>query len=156
MAEATRESLWIRKLEYAFSDPTELSKPADGGQPAQWHRVKPAATKLWEDNRCVIKWVTNPCAHSRVKHIDVPLKAIREEIQEFENLYVDYIDTQRQLADVMTKNLSPAVHWRLVAPIYNMPIPKDLSDLIELPNFSKLKNGPSIENVDYVCVSEGE
>ena len=131
MAEATRETLWVRKLENAFSNPTELTKPAQDGRPAQWTRAKPAATKLWEDNKCVIKWVANPCAHSRVKHIDVPLKAIREEIQEFYNLDVEYIDTQRQLADVMTKNLAPAVHWRLVAPIMNMPIPTDLSHLVE-------------------------
>ena len=29
----------------------------------------------------------------------------------------------RQMADVMTKNLSPKVHWRLVAPMLNVQIP---------------------------------
>ena len=43
--------------------------------------------------------------------------------KEFGNLDIEYIDTTRQLADVMTKNLSPKVHWRLVAPMLNVQIP---------------------------------
>ena len=92
-----------------------------------WVRTKPAATRIWEDNKACIKWVQNPCAHSRTKHIDVPLKSIREDIQEFENLDVEYIDTTRQIADVMTKNLSPKLHWRLVSPMMGMPIPRGVS-----------------------------
>ena len=65
----------------------------------------------------------NLCAHSKVKHIDVPLKALREDVTEFDNLDIEYIDTTRQMADVMTKNLSPKVHWRLVAPMLNVQIP---------------------------------
>ena len=53
----------------------------------------------------------------------MPLKALREEVTEFENLDIEYIDTTRQMADVMTKNLSPKVHWRLVAPMLNVQIP---------------------------------
>ena len=65
----------------------------------------------------------NLCAHSKVKHTNVPLKALREDVTEFENLDIEYIDTTRQMADVMTKNLSPKVHWRLVAPMLNVQIP---------------------------------
>ena len=91
LAEAAREALWLRKLEYAFSDPTErLSDHADGS--ARWQRTTQPATKTWEDNRCTIKWVLNPCAHSKVKHIDVPLKALREDVTEFGNLDIEYID----------------------------------------------------------------
>ena len=122
LAEAAREALWLHKLEYAFSDPTErLSDHADGS--ARWQHMTQLATKTWEDNRCTIKWVLNPCAHSKVRHIDVPLKALREDVTEFENLDIKYIDTTRQMADVMTKNLSPKVHWRLVAPMLNVQIP---------------------------------
>ena len=122
LAEAAREALWLRKLEYAFSDPTErLSDSADGS--ARWQRTTQPATKTYEDNRCTIKWVLNPCAHSKVKHIDVPLKALREDVTEFENLDIEYIDTTRQMADVMTNNLPPKVHWRLVAPMLNVQIP---------------------------------
>ena len=122
LAEASREVLWVRKLEYAFADPTVQNNTSSTSRQT-FEREKPKATKLWEDNKACIKWVQNPCAHSRVKHIDVPLKSIREEIQEYENLDVDYIDTTRQLADVMTKNLSPKVHWRLVSRIMNVPNP---------------------------------
>ena len=65
----------------------------------------------------------NPCAHSKVKHIDVPLKALCEDVTKFENLDIEYIDMTRQMADVMTKNLSPKVHWWLVAPMLNVQIP---------------------------------
>ena len=51
------------------------------------------------------------------------MKALREDVTEFGNLDIEYIDTTRQLADVMTKNLSPKVHWRLVAPMLNVQIP---------------------------------
>jgi hypothetical protein len=122
LAEAARGAPWLRKLEYAFSDPTgRLSDNADGS--AHWRRTTQPATKTFEDNRCTIKWVLNPCDHSKVKHIDVPLKALREDVTEFGNLDIEYIDTTRQLADVMTKNLSPKVHWRLVAPMLNVQIP---------------------------------
>ena len=46
-----------------------------------------------------------------------------KDVTEFENLDIEYIDTTRQMADVMTKNLSPKVHWRLVAPMLNVQIP---------------------------------
>ena len=42
---------------------------------------------------------------------------------EFGNLDIEYIDTTCQMADVMTKNLSPKVHWRLVVPMLNVQIP---------------------------------
>jgi len=55
--------------------------------------MKQLATKTFEDNKCAIKWVLNPCAHSKVKHIDVPLKALCEDVTEFENLDIEYIIT---------------------------------------------------------------
>ena len=65
----------------------------------------------------------NLCAHSKVKHIDVPLKALREDMNEFKNLAIEYIDMTHQMADAMTKNLSPKVHWQLVVPMCNVQIP---------------------------------
>ena len=50
-------------------------------------------------------------------------KSLREEIQEFDTINVKYIDTTRQMADALTKSLSPAVHWRLISPMLGMPIP---------------------------------
>ena len=49
LSECAREVLWIRKLETAFSDPTErLSDSADGS--ARWQRTMQLATKTFEDN----------------------------------------------------------------------------------------------------------
>ena len=70
LAEAAREALWLHKLEYAVSDPTErLSDSADGS--ARWQRTTQPATKTYEDNWCTIKWVLNLCAHSKVKHLSL-------------------------------------------------------------------------------------
>jgi hypothetical protein len=81
------------------------------------------AMKTWEDNRCTIKWVLNLCAHSKVKHIDMPLKALHKDVTEFENLDLENLDMMCQMADVMTRNLPPKVHWQLVAPMLNVQIP---------------------------------
>ena len=76
---------------------------------------------MYEDNRPCIKWVENPCAHSKVKHIDVPLKFIRDDIMVDKTIDLQYINTQAQLADQFTKQLSPKVHWHLLENITNLP-----------------------------------
>ena len=60
------------------------------------------ATKTFKDNHCMIKWVLNLCTHPKVKHIDVPLKALCKDVTEFKNLNIEYIDMMHQMADVMT------------------------------------------------------
>ena len=51
------------------------------------------------------------------------MMALREDVTEFENLNIKYISKMCQMADVMTKNLSPKVHWQLVLPMLNVQIP---------------------------------
>ena len=84
-------------------------------------------TKTYKDNRCTLKWVLNLCTHSKVKHIDIPLKALHKDMTEFENLdiAIEYINMTHQMpvANVMTKNLPPKVHWWLVVPMLNVQIP---------------------------------
>ena len=65
---------------------------------------------LYEDNRPCIKWIENPCQHSKVKHIDVPLKFIRDDVTVDKTLKLIYINTKHQLADLFTKQLNPNLH----------------------------------------------
>ena len=76
-------------------------------------------TKIWEDNKSTISWVKNPVAHEKVKHIDVPLKALREAHTEHQAIEIDYINTHVQLADGLTKSLSPMVHYSIMGPLLN-------------------------------------
>ena len=108
------EVKWIRKLVLLFSNRAKLSEKRG----AEDHEVLPP-TKLWEDNRSTISWVKNPVAHEKVKHIDVPLKALREAHTEFHSIDVDYLKTNLQLADGMTKSLPPQTHYQIMTPLLN-------------------------------------
>ena len=109
LSECMREAIWIRKLQRAFNDdPTVRSRHAP---------VRPIP--IWEDNRSTIKWVENPCAHSKVKHIDIPLKAIRNAATTDNEISIKWVDTASQLADLFTKSLSPKIHTRLIVRLLN-------------------------------------
>jgi hypothetical protein len=109
LSECMREGIWIRKLIRTFSDdPTVRNRHAP---------IPPL--RIWEDNRSTIKWVENPCAHSKVKHIDIPLKAIRNAATIDNEFSIKWVDTHNQLADCFTKSLSPKIHARLVMRLLN-------------------------------------
>ena len=109
LSECMREAIWVRKLIRAFSDdPTVRNRQAP---------VPPV--NIWEDNKSTLKWVENPCAHSKVKHIDIPLKAIRNAATLDNEVKLKWVDTHSQLADCFTKSLSPKVHIRLVMRLLN-------------------------------------
>ena len=113
LAECMRECNWLRKLmRETHDDPAVRSS----------ERALPAS-KVFEDNRSVIKWVENPCAHSRVKHIDVPLKALRQSWTEDQEIDIIFIETHKQLGDALTKTLTPTKHWGLFKSLMNLPIP---------------------------------
>ena len=63
----------------------------------------------------------NPCQHSKIKHIDVPLKDIRKSVSELHELDLCYINTTKQLGDLMTKSLPPKQDWKLSRILMNIP-----------------------------------
>ena len=115
LCRAFAEVKWIRKLVLLFSNRAKLSEKREADED---YEVLPP-TKLWEDNRSTISWVKNPVAHEKVKHIDVPLKALREAHTEFQSIHVDYLKTNLQLADGMTKSLPPQTHYQIMTPLLN-------------------------------------
>ena len=113
LARAFAEVRWIRKLILLFSHRAVKSKTREENEEA----LPP--TVIWEDNKSTISWINNPVAHEKVKHIDVPLKALREAQTEHFSIQVKFIPTNFQLADGLTKSLSPAKFWSVMAPLLN-------------------------------------
>lgn len=65
---------------------------------------EPAKFKLLVDNKSAIALAKNPVHHDRSKHIDVKFHFIRGCMEE-EQLEVDHVGTNDQLADILTKAL---------------------------------------------------
>ena len=93
--------------------PHRTERPTNANEP----------TVIYEDNESCMKWVRNPIHHSRVKHIDVSYHFIRDEASPARNnIAVKYIATAAQLADIMTKQLNPKLHWNLLPFVMNFQI----------------------------------
>ena len=56
------------------------------------------------DNTSVINFSKNPVQHSRTKHIDIRHHFIREFVEN-KTLVFEYIETEKQIADIFTKAL---------------------------------------------------
>lgn len=83
-SEAAKEAVWLIQLLLEFG---KENKPS-----------------LLCDNQSAIALVKNPVFHQRTKHIDVRVFYIRE-VQEKGIINIDYISTEHQLADILTKAL---------------------------------------------------
>jgi hypothetical protein len=86
-ATAAKEVVWMRRLLQ------DLRLPQS------------APTTLFCDNQSSIKLVQNAEFHQRTKHIDVKFHFIRA-LQEEQAIDVTYINTDVQLADILTKALN--------------------------------------------------
>jgi hypothetical protein len=69
---------------------------------------KPVKPKLLVDNKSAISLSKNPVFHERSKHIDIRYHFIRECVEQG-RVGIDYIRTNDQLADVLTKALGRLV-----------------------------------------------
>ena len=90
----SKEVVWARRLL------TDLGFP----------QLKP--TPLFSDNQSAIRLVQNPEFHKRTKHIDVVYHLIRE-IQARGDITICYVPTRLQLADILTKALTPDLFQKL-------------------------------------------
>lgn len=89
LAQATKEALWLRKLQFDFRD------------------TPSGPTLIHEDNQACINMANNPESFSRTKHIDqiYHVVSLRERIS-LNEIRLQYIPTKEQVADVMTKALA--------------------------------------------------
>ena len=67
-------------------------------------RIKFKQVPLLCDNESVVKLTNNPVQHSRTKHIDVRHHFIRDH-QQKEDICIESVGTEDQLADIFTKPL---------------------------------------------------
>jgi hypothetical protein len=65
-------------------------------------QVQPPALKV--DNQPAIALAKNPVLHDRSKHIDVKFHFLRDCVDGGQ-LVIEFVDTRRQLADILTKSL---------------------------------------------------
>ena len=62
------------------------------------------ATKIYDDNQGCIAMSENPVMHQRTKHIDIRHHFVRERV-ESGDIKLEYVPTEEQLADLLTKPL---------------------------------------------------
>ncbi|KAE8974323.1 hypothetical protein PR003_g28864 [Phytophthora rubi] len=62
------------------------------------------ATQVWEDNQGAIALASNAGYNARTKHVDIRHHFIRENVAR-DIVTVDYVGTEKQLADMLTKAL---------------------------------------------------
>ncbi|CAL9029939.1 unnamed protein product [Prunus brigantina] len=68
------------------------------------HMVIPEAPGLHSDNLSTLALSANPVLHSRIKHMDIDFHFIQEKVQN-KDLNVQYVSTDEQVADILTKGL---------------------------------------------------
>ena len=70
-------------------------------------KEKPCAPVLMVDNKSAIALAKNPVLHDRSKHIDTKFHFIRDCV-DGEQIKLEYVETARQLGDILTKSHSGA------------------------------------------------
>ena len=59
---------------------------------------------IWSDNLSATYMTANPIFHSRTKHMEIDFHFVRDLVKN-KHLFVRYIGTDHQIADVLTKPL---------------------------------------------------
>jgi hypothetical protein len=119
---AGRPITWSSKLQRSVSTSTteaEYLALAHAGKEAVWirsmleqlHRFNHVdkATTIYGDNQGALALVQNPEFHARTKHIDVSAHYVRE-LAEDQKISLQYIQTEKMLADMLTKPLKKVRH----------------------------------------------
>jgi hypothetical protein len=102
LAEATKEAMWLRGLL------AELGVSIDG------------PTTIHCDNQGAVKLAFKPAGHGRTKHIDTRYHLVRHVVREGV-VHLEYIRTEEQPADILTKSLAGPRHVELTEKINVTP-----------------------------------
>lgn len=91
---AAQEAIWLRNLnDELFDNPEEV--------------------QLYCDNKSALELAQNDMYHARTKHINIRFHFIRETIVN-KIVRVSYVNTNEQIADILTKPLVPCKHTKLI------------------------------------------
>lgn len=74
---------------------------------------------IYEDNQACISIVENPKKMKRVKHMDIKWKYVSEKIKNKE-VKLEFIDSQNQVADVLTKGLNKMLFVNHASKFFNL------------------------------------
>ncbi|CAN1176981.1 Retrovirus-related Pol polyprotein from transposon TNT 1-94 [Linum perenne] len=72
----------------------------------------PLPATLYGDNTSAIQIASNPVLHDRTKHIETHVHFIRDLIRDGD-IQVQYLNTENQIADLLTKAVCTSRHWYL-------------------------------------------
>ena len=90
MGMAVQEALWVRQMTDELGI-TEVGEP----------------TPIWCDNQSAIKLASVGILRPKTRHITIRYHLLREHVQEG-NVVVDFVRTDENLADYLTKDVSVA------------------------------------------------
>ena len=115
-SEATKQAMWLR---YIFSDlgygdlsPTTYGKlcAADYEKKSLGDvNVNERPIMVGCDNKAAIYTSENPVNHKRTKHINLRWHLVKQQVAK-KNVRFNYINTNENLADIMTKAVSKPIH----------------------------------------------
>lgn len=71
---------------------------------------------VFSDSNSAIQLAANPIFHERIKHIEVDWHFFRDKIKE-RLIQSEYVPTNHQVADILTKSLSQEQHIHLMSKI---------------------------------------
>ena len=83
---AATEVIWLRRLLASIGIP------------------QTTPTTIYTDSKSAMRLAVNPEFHSRTKHVDVKFHFLREQVV-LRSIDIQYLPTQQQIADIMTKAL---------------------------------------------------
>lgn len=92
---------------------------------------------MWCDNLGAMYLSVNPMLHSRTKYVDLDFYFIRERVAA-KTLRVAFVSSKDQLADMLTKPLSPVRFNLLRSALTISPVQLDLRGTIEATGSSAL------------------
>jgi hypothetical protein len=105
LGDGAREALFIRQW-FAYYYPIHVN-----------NQIVPILATLRSDNCGCMLMADHATDHNRTKHIDIKHHFIREHIQS-KSIKLEYIETAKQLADILTKTVKPMVFQRLTSLLY--------------------------------------
>ena len=97
VTQATKEAIWLRRLLAEI----DVAVTQEG------------ATLIYQDNQSTIALAKNPVHHARSKHIDIQYHFVREKV-EHKEVDLQYIPTEKMIADIFTKPLAKARYEDLI------------------------------------------
>ena len=133
--EATREVLFLKQLLRSIG-------------------VATSVPTIYSDNTGCIQVSKDPVQHWKLKHIDTKYHFIRDNVQEG-NVQVKYIDTKRNLADMLTKPVGKQVIQQARMGLHLQQPVKKVSGM---PSYAEVVKGVTVEQQharEFVHAAEG-